>query len=63
MNIYFQCNFLEVKIWKYHLEKLSVKKILFFYTLGTEKGSSGSPIILIENSKIIGLHKAGYIKK
>ena len=38
------------------------KEPFFLYTLGTEGGSSGSPIILIENSKIIALHKAGYIK-
>ena len=48
--------------------KISPGKIIckknnyFLYTLGTDRGSSGSPIILIDNSKIIGLHKAGYTK-
>ena len=43
--------------------KIIDKKDQFFlYTLGTNKGSSGSPIILINNSKVIGLHKAGHNK-
>ena len=29
------------------------------YTVGTEKGSSGSPIILANEFKVIGLHKGG----
>ena len=41
---------------------LAKKKNKFLYTLGTDKGSSGSPIILVDNSKVIGLHKAGYGK-
>ena len=35
----------------------------FIYSIGTDKGSSGSPIILMENMKLIGLHKAGASKK
>ena len=29
------------------------------YTAGTEKGSSGAPIILTNEFKVIGLHKGG----
>ena len=35
----------------------------FTYSLGTEGGSSGSPIILIDNLKLIGLHKGKYKEK
>ena len=31
----------------------------FLYSLGTRGGSSGSPIILLHNFKVIGLHKGG----
>ena len=31
------------------------------YDVGTKNGSSGSPIILMKNSKVIGLHKGNYI--
>ena len=31
----------------------------FLYSIGTDRGSSGSPILLLENRKLIGLHKAG----
>jgi len=31
------------------------------YDVGTKGGSSGSPLLLMKNSKIIGLHKAGII--
>ena len=41
---------------------INKKDQFFLYTLGTDKGSSGSPIILINNSKVIGLHKAKYNK-
>ena len=44
-------------------KNLEKKSSFFFYTLGTDRGSSGSPIILIENAKVIGLHKAGYLGK
>ena len=30
------------------------------YNIGTKKGSSGSPIILLKNLKIVGIHKSGY---
>ena len=33
----------------------------FIYSIGTLQGSSGSPIILMENRKLIGLHKGRYI--
>ena len=42
-------------------KKYKKKNSYFFYTLGTDRGSSGSSIILIENAKVIGLHKAGYM--
>ena len=32
-------------------------EIYFAYSIGTESGTSGSPIILYDNMKIIGLHK------
>ena len=35
---------------------------LFLYDLGTGHGSSGSPILLVNNSKIIGLHKGKITK-
>jgi hypothetical protein len=35
------------------------KNNLFIYDIGTESGSSGSPIISVNNLKVIGLHKAG----
>ena len=41
------------------IEKLD---IYFQYSLGTDKGSSGSPIILLNNLKLIGLHKGKYKK-
>ena len=36
------------------------KRSFFFYSLGTNRGSSGAPIILLENLKLIGLHKGEY---
>ena len=33
-----------------------IKSINIIYDIGTEGGSSGCPIILMNNSKIIGLH-------
>ena len=35
----------------------------FIYNIGTESGSSGSPIISENDFKVIGLHKAGYGNK
>ena len=32
----------------------------FLYSLGTNRGSSGAPILLLENLKLIGLHKGEY---
>jgi V8-like Glu-specific endopeptidase len=37
------------------------KKNLLEYNVGTKAGSSGCPILLMKNSKVIGLHKASYI--
>ena len=37
------------------------KENLLEYNVGTKEGSSGSPILLMKNSKVIGLHKASYI--
>ena len=48
--------------------KISSGKIIgkqdncLLYDVGTDGGSSGSPLILLDNLKIIGLHKAGYYK-
>lgn len=41
---------------------LKKKDNKFFYSLGTFGGASGSPIILVNNLKVIGLHKAAYKK-
>jgi len=38
-------------------EYLYKDDIYFTYSIGTESGTSGSPIILYENMKIIGIHK------
>ena len=38
-------------------EYLYKEEIYFSYSIGTESGTSGSPIILYDNMKIIGLHK------
>ena len=38
----------------------SLKDNYFLYSVGTLSGSSGAPLILINNKKVIGLHKAGY---
>ena len=35
----------------------------FVHNMDTDVGSSGSPIILISNSKVIGIHKSGHLKK
>ena len=42
-----------------HGENYGLKDNFLVYSVGTLGGSSGSPIILINNKKIIGLHKAG----
>ena len=39
---------------------LKKKDKYFLYSLDTKKGSSGSPLILINNLKLIGLHKGIY---
>ena len=43
-----------------HGENIGQKDKYFLYSIGTLSGSSGAPIILINNKKVIGLHKAGY---
>ena len=35
----------------------------FAHNMDTDVGSSGSPIVLISNAKVIGIHKSGHIKK
>ena len=35
----------------------------FLYNLGTESGSSGSPILLIDNAKLIGMHQGKHKTK
>lgn len=35
----------------------------FLYSIGTMKGSSGVPIMLINSSKIIGIHKGAFKQK
>jgi V8-like Glu-specific endopeptidase len=44
-------------------KNLDKKNNLFLYTIGTKGGSSGSPIILLDNFKLIGLHKGAYDNK
>ena len=41
-----------------HGEIIHKKHNLYIYTLGTQCGSSGSPIILFDNLKVIALHRA-----
>lgn len=36
-----------------------IKSFNFSHSLDTRKGSSGSPICLIDNQNVIGIHKAG----
>ena len=44
-----------------HGKIINIKDNYLIYDVGARGGSSGSPIILMKNSKIIGLHK-GYLK-
>ena len=43
------------------IENIFSTKYEFEHTLDTSSGSSGSPVILIENLKVIGIHKKGMI--
>ena len=43
-----------------HGKNLGKSGKFFLYTIGTLKGSSGSPILLIKNRKLIGIHKGSY---
>ena len=49
-----------VKLQYLHGECLGLKDNYLLYSEGKLGKSSGSPIILIDNKKIIGLHKEGY---
>ena len=46
-----------------HGKNLGKNGKFFFYSIGTLEGSSGSPILLVENRKLIGMHKGSYINK
>ena len=60
----FSINFpLDEKLQYSHGKYLKKKEKYFMYTIGTKAGSSGAPIFLVDNLKIIGLHKAGYQNK
>ena len=50
------------KLFYSHGIHLGNQNKFFLYSIGTNKGSSGSPILLLENRKLIGLHKAGFNK-
>ena len=57
----FTFHFPEGKNLSYSHGKIIKKKDNYLeYSLGTKVGSSGSPILLIENLKVIGLHKGKY---
>ena len=43
-----------------HGKNYGKNKNFFLYSIGTLDGSSGSPILLIKNRKLIGLHKGNY---
>ena len=43
-----------------HGKILKRNEKFFLYSLGTNRGSSGAPILLVENLKLIGLHKGEY---
>ena len=43
-----------------HGKILERNEKFFLYSLGTSRGSSGAPILLLENLKLIGLHKGEY---
>ena len=43
-----------------HGKNLGKNGNLFLYSIGTLEGSSGSPILLIKNRKLIGIHKGSY---
>ena len=36
---------------------ISINNFEFEHTVDTDKGSSGSPVLLYESSKVIGIHK------
>ena len=47
-------------------ESGKIEKIIeneFYHDINTEKGSSGSPIILFNTLKVIGIHKQADIEK
>ena len=46
-----------------HGKIITKNKNLFLYSLATEEGSSGSPIILFNNSKVIGMHRGFILDK
>jgi len=43
----------------YDIEKVENKNFRFYHKICTAEGSSGSPMILISNSKVVGIHPGG----
>ena len=43
-----------------HGKILGISSKYLLYSLGTNNGSSGSPIILLNSRKVIGMHKGAY---
>ena len=41
---------------------IEISDFQFSHSIDTDRGSSGSPILLLYNSKVIGIHKSGDIK-
>lgn len=52
-----------MEIYLIHMVKYLRKQINIVYSLGTKGGSSGSPIILINNLKLIALHRGKYTEE
>jgi V8-like Glu-specific endopeptidase len=41
---------------------LSSNNFLFFHNLNTDEGSSGGPIVLVNNYRVMGIHRGSYEK-